>query len=207
MAPLQQMGRCCRLAAVAALLLACAAAPTAAVAVDAASAAGAAAVGVTIASLRGTRLNAEGLPLLTPTNDTRLGRAVYWELPAGRPGRLTGVLALFHGERWAAAALGGRAAAAARPGITAPLCSPLLTAGCNHDASDFWPRSDACPECDGALGASRGANAAECRAAVPVPSGQAAPRYLLSTSPTRRSARGGGAHQAGAGSRLRSGGD
>lgn len=48
------------------------------------------------ASLRAgdSGLNAQGLPLLTPTSYVERGRAVYWERPAGK---VLGTLALFHG--------------------------------------------------------------------------------------------------------------
>lgn len=73
-------------AAVAALLLMLACRPTAAATPTAGS--------VTMESMRGAALNAQGLPLLMPTNYTQLGRAVLFELPAGKP---RSVLALFHG--------------------------------------------------------------------------------------------------------------
>ncbi|KAI7838591.1 hypothetical protein COHA_007662 [Chlorella ohadii] len=67
-----------------ALLLAAATAPAAAVLNSG---------GVTAMSLRGPVLNALGQPLLTPSNFTMLGRAVYYEIPV----RPVAVLALFHG--------------------------------------------------------------------------------------------------------------
>lgn len=49
--------------------------------------------GVTAMSMRGPVLNALGQPLLTPSNYSVLGRAVYYEIPV----RPVAVLAFFHG--------------------------------------------------------------------------------------------------------------
>lgn len=50
--------------------------------------------GPTAAASQGATLNAQGQPLLTPTNFTSLGRSSYYEIPQ----RPIGVLVMFHGQ-------------------------------------------------------------------------------------------------------------
>lgn len=68
--------------------------------------------GVTAMSLRGPVLNALGQPLLTPSNYSALGRAVFYEIPV----RPVATLALFHGCAHDASDFWPRAACAACDG-------------------------------------------------------------------------------------------